>query len=136
MEGGGYRCSTWSRSRSRRRRTRRRYFNSWFLCQLQSQSALIVHSGDVAVVRAGVVRPQALYEDGEVSLLVLIWVAEHSTFELCIRFILFASDDVQHNSVVSVPPEGVDWIRQLSGVDAGQQDVIPDEAVPHSLAAD
>lgn len=89
----------------------------------------------MAVIRASVVCPQALYKDGEVSSLVLVWKAEHATFELWIHFTLSAVEDVQHNIVILVPPEGVDLLGQLFRVDAGQEDLTPDEAGPHRLAA-
>lgn len=133
LQGGGYRCTP-RQSSHRRQRTWSRYFNGGLLCDFQSHLGLIVHFGDVAVIRAGVVCPQALYEDGEVSSLVLVWKAEHATFELCIHFILFAVEDVQHNFVILVPPEGVDLLGQLFRVDAGQEDLTPDEAGPHRLA--
>lgn len=44
-------------------------------------------------------------------------------------------DDVQHNFVILVPPEGVDLLGQLFRVDTGQEDLTPDEASPHRLAA-
>lgn len=132
VEGGGYRCST---RRSSHRRQRTWSYHSGFLCDFQSYPGLIVHFGDGAIVRASVVRPQVLYDDGEVSSLVLVWEADHTTFKLRIYFILSAVDDVQHNFVILVPPEGADRLGQLFRVDAGQEDLITDEAGYHRLAA-
>lgn len=98
--------------------------------ELTCDFALIAQFVDVALVQAGVVHPQVLYEDGEVCILVLIWEGEHTSCELWIYFILSAVDDVRHTLV---PTEGSDWLKQPGGVNAGWQDLIPDEAGAHRL---